>query len=160
MLPRVSCPGASWLSPPLRGMTTMKRTILTSVSALALLTAGSAMAQNNTSDITQDGSGQNATVTQTDASSSDSDIDQSNANNTAAVTQAGADNYSNVAQTADGASATVSQDSSADAPTSNAPTKESSVIQSGDSDATGSQPGERAEARRVGKECGRTCNSR
>src|SRR3546814_4715611 len=97
MLPRVSCPGASWLSPPLRGMTTMKRTILTSVSALALLTAGSAMAQNNTSDITQDGSGQNATVTQTDASSSDSDIDQSNANNTAAVTQARDDNYSHAA---------------------------------------------------------------
>src|SRR3546814_7086613 len=136
MLPRGSCPGASWLSPPLRGMTTMKRTILTSVSALALLTAGSAMAQNNTSDITQDGSGQNATMTQTDASSSDSDIDQSNANNTAAVTQAGAANYSKVAQTADGASPTWSQDISAEATTRSAPTQYSTVLQSGATDAT------------------------
>src|SRR3546814_17628761 len=124
MLPRVSCPGASWLSPPLRGMTTMKRTILTSVSALALLTAGSAMAQNNTSDITQDGSGQNATVTQTDASSSDSDIAQSNANNTAAVTTAGADNYSNTAPTAHGTNATASQARNQDGPADQDPTQD------------------------------------
>src|SRR3546814_20891445 len=49
---------------------------------------------------------------------------------------------SDLSQTADGASATVSQDSSSYAPTSNDPTTDSSVIQSGDSDATVSQTGE------------------
>src|SRR5690606_6942874 len=78
----------------------MKKLLLTSASVAALF-AAPAMAQNNTSDVDQQGVGQEAVVAQT-GSDSDvtldqlgfdnlADIEQSGVNNSATVVQAGSD---------------------------------------------------------------------
>ena len=66
----------------------MKRTIYTTVSALALLAAAPALAQSNESTVTQSGDTQTASVTQSGANDV-SFVTQENANNTATVSQAG-----------------------------------------------------------------------
>ena len=109
----------------------------------------SALAQSNTSDVTQSGMGYDATVSQP-GSSNDSDIDQSgDGGGSATVTQNGMNNYSNVAQSndgsglgGDGAVAVISQDSTTDNPNSVDPTNDSNVIQSGASRADVTQRGE------------------
>jgi len=99
----------------------MKTSIYTSVSALALMIAAPAVAQNNTSDVDQLGAAASATVNQT-GSNNDSDVDQ-NGNGAgafgsgpnaglklvASVTQAGDNSESKVDQTGDRNSATVNQ---------------------------------------------------
>ena len=59
----------------------MKRTIYTTVSALALLAAAPALAQSNESTVTQSGDTQTASVTQSGANDV-SFVTQENANNT------------------------------------------------------------------------------
>src|SRR3546814_632022 len=82
--------GAAWLSSLNGGMTIMKRTILTSVSVLALF-AAPALAQQSTVD--QVGGGNDATVNQLGAlGGTDSTITQIGNNNAAGVTQAGTNN--------------------------------------------------------------------
>src|SRR3546814_6005272 len=91
----------------------MKKSILASVSAAALMMGAPAVAQDNTSTVTQSGDGQSATVNQTGANDL-STVTQSNADNTATVnqngglggtslvTQSGAGNTATLNQTDDG----------------------------------------------------------
>lgn len=92
----------------------MKTTILASVAAIALMTAGAAAAAGNSSTVNQSGTGQSATVDQSLGDNGLSTIDQTGSGQTASVTQGvlpGANhNTSDVDQAGSGNAATVSQD--------------------------------------------------
>ncbi|MGZ8335964.1 MAG: beta strand repeat-containing protein, partial [Allosphingosinicella sp.] len=75
----------------------MKRTILTSVSVAALLAAAPAIGQNNTSEVDQSGTSQDAFVTQS-GSGAESLVEQTGTDNLANVAQSGSGNSSEVTQ--------------------------------------------------------------
>jgi len=75
----------------------MKLSILTSVSALALMSASPALAQDNTSAITQSGNTNTATVTQP-GSTNTSAIQQTGDNSKATLNQSGSSNTSEIVQ--------------------------------------------------------------
>jgi hypothetical protein len=117
----------------------MKRTILASVSAAALIfAAGSAMAQTPSSLITQNGASNNAGVNQTGAAGdTDSTVTQTGANNAVGVTQSGGNNNSTIEQTS------VAVGAEAPANVANVAQRgddgDLTILQNGDNDATVTQ---------------------
>src|SRR5690606_34390932 len=84
--------GTQRSQPTCKDAYSMKRIILASASAAALLAAGAAVAAP-ASEVVQNGSGHNATVTQTGATGdTDAWVTQNGVDNNAGVNQAGGDN--------------------------------------------------------------------
>jgi hypothetical protein len=92
----------------IKGMRNMKKVILGSASAIALIAAAPALAQDNTSAVNQTGNGLSATVTQT-GSQGTSQVDQTGATDIAKVTQSGDTNSATVDQDTTGATAEIDQ---------------------------------------------------